>query len=295
MLSSGKKATLYTKKIKRVAVVYRPGTANALKLAQQLAHWLKENKVEVFSHPKQKFSPAVKKVEDPKDLDMAVALGGDGTYLQAVRMIEGAQVPLLGVNMGSLGFLTIHRAEELFELMQAALDGELEIKSRSMVKLGIRRAGKIVQQYTALNDLVIERGPNSHLIHIGIAADGMQINTLKADGLIVATPTGSTAYSLAAGGPILHPEVNALVVTPICAHALTSRPFIFPDNRKISFHLLGKAARAMLTVDGTKMAMLSARDEVIVERNKMDHLILRRVAHNFFSLLRDKLKFGERA
>lgn len=291
------KPTLFKKGVKRVAIVFRPDTTNALKMARELAVWLQKRKIEVRCHPKQKILPDIKKVQDAKDLDMVIVLGGDGTYLHAVRMIEGARVPMLGVNLGSLGFLTIHRAQDLYDLVELALNGGLELKSRSMIHLEVRRgtgAKKVTQKLCALNDLVIERGPNSHLIHLAISTDGIQINDVKADGLIIATPTGSTAYNLAAGGPILHPEVNALVVTPVCPHSLTSRPFIFPDGRKISFHLLGKAARAMLTVDGSKVCMLTTKDEVIVEREACDHLILRRPSHNFFTLLREKLKFGDR-
>ena len=297
-MASTLKAQLFKKNVKRVAIVFRPDTTNALKMARELSVWLKKRKIEVLCHPKQKISPDIKKVQDPKALDMVIVLGGDGTYLHAVRMIEGARVPMLGVNLGSLGFLTIHRAQDLYDLVEMAINGELELKSRSMIHLEVKRSNKSKQTTTqtmcALNDLVIERGPNSHLIHLGISADGMQINDVKADGLIIATPTGSTAYNLAAGGPILHPEVNALVVTPVCPHSLTSRPFIFPDGRKISFHLLGKSSRAMLTVDGSKVAMLTAKDEVTVEREPCDHLILRRPSHNFFTLLREKLKFGDR-
>jgi NAD+ kinase len=154
---------------------------------------------------------------------------------------------------------------------------------------------KTRQTFAALNDLVIERGPMSRLIHIAITVDKLPINAIKADGLIVATPTGSTAYNLAAGGPILHPEVDALVVTPICPHSLTSRPFIFPDDRKIQFSVIGQGTRAVLTVDGKKKATVGPNDEVWVERHASDHLFLRKVGHNYFSLLREKLKFGERA
>lgn len=289
-----KKPTLFKKKVKNVGIVYRPGTAQALKMARELALWLRERKIHVLSHPRQKISPQVKKMVKAEDLDMVVVLGGDGTYLQAVHMVNGARVPMLGVNMGSLGFLTINRAQDLYELVEMALDGNLELKSRSMIRGEIRRAGRVIHKFSALNDLVIERGPNSHLIHIGVSADGMQINDLKADGLIIASPTGSTAYNLAAGGPILHPEVNAWVITPVCPHALTSRPLIYPDSRNVSFQLLGRGARAVLTVDGTRLAMLSSKDEITVAREQADHLILRRPSHNFFVLLREKFKFGDR-
>jgi NAD+ kinase len=212
-----------------------------------------------------------------------------------VRRLDGERVPVLGFNMGSLGFLTVHRARDLFPMLELALDGQLELKSRSMLRVRVRAGDKDKDDFTALNDLVIERGPSSRLIHLALSVDKLPITAIKADGLIVATPTGSTAYNLAAGGPILHPEVDALVVTPICPHSLTSRPFIFPDRRRIRFAILGADSRAMLTVDGTQKAIIGPDDEVWVERHSCDHLFLRKVGHNYFSLLKEKLKFGERA
>ncbi len=285
----------FRKKVRKIAIVYRRNSPPALALARELAQWLQQRKIQVFSPSMQKISPRVKKLKSPNAIDLVCVLGGDGTYLEAVRMLDGARVPVLGVNMGSLGFLTVTRSQDLFSMLQLALDGELEIKRRSMIRVQVRNSGKVRHEFSALNDLVIERGSRSHLIHLSITVDRLPITAVKADGLIVATPTGSTAYNLAAGGPILHPEVDALVVTPICPHSLTSRPFIFPDKRKIQFSILGQAQRAMLTVDGIKKAKIGPNDEVWVERHSSDHLFLRKVGHNFFSLLKDKLKFGERA
>lgn len=292
---SNRRLNLYKKSVRRVAIVYRRGSNNAATLARELAHWLADRKVQVFSHPDQKIMPKVKPVKEPGGLDLVVVLGGDGTYLQAVRMLDGERVPVLGINMGSLGFLTVTRSQDLFPIVEMALQGKLEIKRRSMIRVQVRSEGKTSHEFTALNDLVIERGPLSHLIHISITVDKLPITSVKADGLIIATPTGSTAYNLAAGGPILHPEVDALVVTPICPHSLTSRPFLFPDQRKIQFALLGVGVRAVLTVDGIKKATIGPNDEVWVTRDSSDHLFLRKVGHNYFSLLKEKLKFGERA
>jgi NAD+ kinase len=286
--------TLYKTKIKNVAIVYRRGTPEALAMARELCSWLKERKIKVFSHPEQKVDGAVK-VKDPSSLHLVVVLGGDGTYLEAARMLGDTRVPLLGVNMGGLGFLTVSRAQDLYTLVESALGGRLELKSRAMLKITVRSGNKTRAEFAALNDLVIERGPLSHLIHIAMTVDRLPITSIKADGLIVATPTGSTAYNLAAGGPILHPEVDAWVVTPICPHSLTSRPFIFPDRRKILFNVLGKGKTAMLTVDGIKVGKIGPSDEVWLERHEREHLFLRKVGHNYFSLLKEKLKFGERA
>jgi NAD+ kinase len=292
---ASKQLSLFKKDVKKVAVVYRRGSNGAAVLARELAQWLLDRKVAVFSHPQQKILPRVKMMRSPKDIDLVVVLGGDGTYLQAVRMLDGERVPVLGINMGSLGFLTPTRSQDLYPMVEMALHGQLEVQRRSMIRIQVRNDGKVKDEFIALNDLVIERGPLSHLIHISITIDKLPITSVKADGLIIATPTGSTAYNLAAGGPILHPEVGALVVTPICPHSLTSRPFIFPDERKIQFSILGQGMRAVLTVDGIKKASVGPADEVWVCRESSDHLFLRKVGHNYFSLLKDKLKFGERA
>ena len=286
---------LYKQKVKKVAIVYRPGTPAALSLARELAKWFTQRKIQVYSHPSQKLGEKYKALKSPRDLDLVVVLGGDGTYLEAVRMLQGERVPVLGVNMGGLGFLTVSRSQDLYPLVELALDGKLEVKKRSMIRVQVRSGSKLREAFSALNDLVIERGPNSRLIHLSLVVDKLPIAELKADGLILATPTGSTAYNLAAGGPILHPEVDAFVVTPICPHSLTSRPFIFPDARKLQLSILGSDSSAVLTADGMKMTTIGPNDEVWVERDECDHLFLRKVGHNFFSLLRDKLKFGERA
>ncbi|MBX3021736.1 MAG: NAD(+)/NADH kinase [Bdellovibrionales bacterium] len=282
---------LFKEKVRRVVIVYRRGTPAATSLAKEVAAWLKERKLQVFSHPTQKI-PGLKRMSGKPDL--VVVLGGDGTYLEAVRMLDGERVPLLGFNMGGLGFLTVHRSQDVFEMLELALDGRLEVKSRSMLSVTVRNGGKS-QEFAALNDLVIERGASSHLVYFSLTVDRLPITAIKADGLIVATPTGSTAYNLAAGGPILHPEVDALVVTPICPHSLTSRPLIFPDQRRLQFSVLGSKNRAVLTLDGIKKATVGPSDEVWVQRHGCDHLFLRKVGHNYFSLLKEKLKLGERA
>lgn len=283
-----KAAKPYKKKVRKVAIVVRPDTKAALEAAEKVRGWFADRDIKVFGFAEQKIK-TLPSVEDPDDLQMVVVLGGDGTYLAAVRMLEGARVPLLGFNMGSLGFLTFTRAEDLTSTLKAAIDGKMELQSRAMIRV---KKGRDKKTYLALNDVVIERGSNSRLISIKVSVDGMQINSVKADGLIIATPTGSSAYNLAAGGPILHPDANAFVVTPICAHSLTSRPFVLPNDRVIVF---SNEEKAVLTVDGVQSASLAAGEKVTVQRDENDHLFLRKSGINFFSIIREKLKFGERA
>lgn len=282
-------------RIQNVVIVFRKDSPPAKKMAKELADWLKGKKVSCFSHPKQSIANDVPRWDHKRKIDLAIALGGDGTYLEAVRLMDGDSVPTVGVNMGSLGFLTVHRTKDLYEVVQMALDGQLERQKRSMLRIEVRRGKKLRGRFLALNDIVIERGRFSHLIHLGLQIDKQTIHTLKADGLIIATPTGSTAYNLAAGGPILHPLVEGFVVTPICPHSLTSRPFVFPDRRKMSFTLLDQKTDAMLIVDGVMEMEISHEDEVFIERDAREHILLRKPGHNYFLLLKEKLKFGERA
>jgi NAD+ kinase len=288
----------FRRKVRKVIIVHRPDTPRALQMAAELAQWFSKKKVEVFSHPQQKISHRAKTYPSAKALssiDLVVVLGGDGTYLEAVRILQGHRIPIVGVNLGSLGFLTVNRAEDLYKVLEKTLSGRMEIRPRSMLKVTLKRRGRKFKEWTALNDVVIERGSFSHLINISLYSDGQLISPIKADGLIVASPTGSTAYNLAAGGPILHPESKTVVVTPICPHSLTSRPTILPDDKELVFKLNDKPLKAFLTIDGQKYGEISAQDEVTIVRSGHDHFVLRSPEYNYFNLLREKLRFGERA
>lgn len=294
---------------KVIGILYRPSTALAIDKAKELSSWLRSQGSEVLTAPGQSLERGVRAMADRdlKRVDLMVVLGGDGTYLGAVRLLSGHTIPVLGVNMGSLGFLTETRVEDLFNAVMATLSGKMEMRPRSMLSIEVRRRGRVRGRYIALNDAVLERGSVTHLINIEIHNEKHLVGQVKADALIVATPTGSTAYNLAAGGPILHPDARAIVVTPVCPHALTSRPLIFPDDQRLKFQVLPptlkspeksssekKAPRAILTVDGARCGELTPDDEIEIIRNPIDHITVRKPAHNFFQLLREKLKFGER-
>ncbi len=283
-------------KINSIAMVYRtesePAESAAIKLTQKLT----KMGLGVYSHPTQKLPAPSEKYTDKTSVDLVMVLGGDGTYLEAVRMMQGKPVPFLGVNLGSLGFLTANRVEDLDEVVDLALSGEMALEERTLLEVKVvDGAQKMKSQWLALNDLVIERGPMSHLIHLGLEIGGLPVSDIKADGLIIASPTGSTAYNLAAGGPILHPAVHAVVATPICPHSLTSRPFIFPDDQTVTLNLIGEHQKAAITVDGLKTAEISGGEIVCVRKSHLKHWMLRKPENSYFMLLKDKLKFGERA
>jgi NAD+ kinase len=292
-----------------IAIVYRPDTPAALSLAKTLTTWLKERSYKVYTAPEQKLivgTALLKSSAALEKMSLMVVLGGDGTYLRAVRLLDGKSVPILGVNLGSLGFLTPTRADELFTAVDEALKNKMELRPRSMIRVQLLRKGRKKLEMLALNDIVIERGSLSQLINISVHSEKMLVSELKADGLIIATPTGSTAYNLSAGGPILHPESRVFVVTPIAPHSLTSRPLIFPDDIQLGFRMVSKLQadrptgrsskdRAHFVVDGVKVDDISQDDEILIRRHKVDHLMVRDPAQNFFHLLREKLKFGDRA
>jgi NAD+ kinase len=290
-----KKVTL--KKNKKIAIVYRIHSPDAVKMAKKVVDFLKNKKYFLYTAPEQKAiagTASIVSSNELKEMSLIIVLGGDGTYLRAVRLLRGHPVPILGFNMGSLGFLTSHPVDNIFDIINQTLKNEMVTQSRSRLQTTVKnKAGKKLV-FEALNDIVIERGSYSQLISTSVIFDGAFVNDIKADGLIISTPTGSTAYNLAAGGPILYPEARALVVTPVAPHSLTSRPLIFPDHQKLILKLQAQTSSAHLIIDGQKVMELSPEDEVVIVRCLKDHLMIRMPHHNFFNLLKEKLNFGDR-
>lgn len=283
-------------KPKNIAIAYRSQRTEAAKKAKELAAQLSKEGYRVFAVPGQDLGRSVPAFKDA-DLDrlhLMIVLGGDGTYLVAAKHLKDRTVPVLGINMGSLGFLTDNKLEDLDHALRLTLQGKMELRRRAQLHIEVMRNGKKRSQHVALNDAVIERGSTTHLINIEIHNEKYLVGNIKADALIVASPTGSTAYNLAAGGPILHPQARCVVVTPVCPHALTNRPLIFPDDQELSFRNLSADRSAVLTIDGVNCGELSPEDLITVVRHEVDHVMLKQATHNFFKLLREKLKFGER-
>ncbi len=292
-----KERKLTLKSNKKIAIVYRLHSPAAVKMSKKLAERLKLRRFQVFTAPEQKQIIDTKLLvssNDLKQMSLVIVLGGDGTYLRAARLLKGHPVPILGFNMGFLGFLTAHSIDDVFATVDQTLKNNMVIHTRSRLHTQVKtKSGKRLL-FDALNDIVIERGSYSQLISTALFFDKAFVNNIKADGLIISSPTGSTAYNLAAGGPILHPEVNAFVVTPVAPHSLTTRPLIFPDDRSLTLRLDMQTSVAHLIVDGQKVLELSHDDEVTISRSRTDHLMIRKPHHNFFELLKDKLKFGDR-
>ena len=285
-------------KFKTALVVYRPHSKEAFGLAQKLAFGLNEHHIKVFTHPKRPISLKKNKpfcfLKPSQKVDVAIVLGGDGTYLEACRLLDYRNTPVLGINVGSLGFLTEISIDEDFCFDKLFSKG-FETSKRTLLQVVVKEKTRTIFKREALNDIVIERGARSRLLNLEIQYDKQFLGDVRADGLIVATPTGSTAYNLAAGGPILHPEVQAFVLNPICPHSLTFRPMLLPDDKRLEIKLHSKALRmrASLTLDGQKALNLSSDHKLFITKALRQHLALKPEDFHYFRSLSKKLKFSE--
>jgi NAD+ kinase len=284
---------------KRVAIISKPGKPELAAIVPHLLEWLRAHDYDALVDTETasylKSSEVVKREEIAAHKPaFVIVLGGDGTLLAAARAVAHAQIPILGVNLGSLGFLTEVALEELYPTLVALHGDQCVTERRAMLYCQLVRSGKCVAEYTALNDVVAGKGTISRMADFDMFLNGVFITNYKADGLILSTPTGSTAYSLSSGGPILVPNVDAFVITPVSPHSLTYRPLVVHDSAQ--FEILVKTApdESYLTVDGQVGTPLRSGDRVICKKSS-DHVALLRLKHkSFFDVLRTKLKWGER-
>jgi NAD+ kinase len=226
--------------------------------------------------------------------NVVIVLGGDGTLLAAARVFARTNTPILSVNLGSLGFLTEVPLSDLYETLQAWCDGTAEIEPRSMMHAELRREGNVFQEWEALNDVVVAKGTIARMADFRVEIDQQFVASFRADGVLVSTPTGSTAYNLAADGPIMMPSVNAMVVTPICPHLLTIRPIVVPGESTVRVDIEGVPNETFLTVDGQEAVALQVGDQVCCRRSEFTTRLLRLHPNGLFNVLRSKLKWGER-
>jgi NAD+ kinase len=283
---------------KAAAIVSKPGKPELATVVPQLLQWLKDHQYKVVVDEETKpHAPGIEVV--PREqmasqpLNFVVVLGGDGTLLSTSRAVAKAGIPVLGVNLGSLGFLTEVPLDQLYPTLQAIENSCCNVETRCMVHCEVVRKDKVVSTYEALNDIVVGKGTISRLNSCDVYVDGEFVSAYKADSLIVSTPTGSTAYSLSAGGPIMMPTVNALLVTPVAAHSLTHRPLVVPDTSNIDLVVNTGEDDAYLSVDG--QVGMPVYDGDRVRCRKSEHQVkLLRVQGTFFDVLRAKLKWGQR-
>ncbi len=283
----------------RVGVIAKPDAERAPRVLRALIEWLEARGLSVVLDkeaaallPDQAVMTAVRS-DLPGQVDFLVVLGGDGTLLSVARAVGDLGLPILGVNLGGLGFLTAMTEEEMIPALEAFLLGRLVIEERMMLVARVRRDGRHLPEVLALNDAVIMKSAMSRIIDLAVAVDGQPATAYRADGLIIATPTGSTAYSLSAGGPILFPTMDAVILTPICSHTLTNRPIVLPASQRIEV-TLQTSQEVVLSVDGQVGIALREHDAVEVERAASRIRLVRLPQKPFFSVLRAKLKWGER-
>jgi NAD+ kinase len=239
-------------------------------------------------------SIAVPREHVPDGVDMVLVLGGDGTLLSAARLLEGTNQPILGINLGSLGFLTELGLEEIFGSLERVLEGEYTIESRVRLEASLHRAGEQIGHYQVLNDVVINKGALARIIDLETFVDGQKVTNYQADGLIICTPTGSTAYSLAAGGPIIEPTLDVFVISPICPHTLTNRPLVIPGGSRVELCLLSDSGAVFLTLDGQEGTRLKQGDCVRVRASDKRVNLIRTGVRNFYEVLSAKLHWGLR-
>ena len=226
--------------------------------------------------------------------DLIVVLGGDGTLLSVARQVRGRDVPILAVNLGGLGFLTEITLEELPEMLTRVFAGDYHTSTRAMLDVAVKREGEEIFVLSLLNDAVIAKDALARIINIETYVDNDYLTTFRGDGLIVSTPTGSTGYSLAAGGPILHPSLEQIVLTPICPHMLTNRPIILSREVIVQARLVSPDEKVILTLDGQVGLPLDYMDEVMIRKSAFSVTLIKSEARGYFEVLRNKLKWGER-
>lgn len=285
--------------MRRVAIISKPQKEELRHLLPELVLWLKAHGYEPLLDPVTANYVMDERVSPRTELaslnpELVIVLGGDGTLLAAARVFARTGVPILSVNLGALGFLTEVRLADLYTHLEAFGQECCAVEPRTMLHSELWRDGKLHCEHEALNDVVMAKGTIARMGHFSIEIDDQLAASFRADGVIVATPTGSTAYSLAAGGPILIPAVDALIVTPICPHQLTLRPMLVPGQSRILVRVEGIPDQTYLTVDGQEAIPLRIGDELRCRRSDYSVKLIRLGSNGFFDVLRSKLKWSER-
>ena len=282
--------------VRTIGLIFKQHDPRVPEIVADLVPWLHAQGAEVLldealARPVWNFAAAAHSEDLPGRADVVAVFGGDGTLLYAARLAAGSATPILGINLGSLGFLTEIKLEEARPAFQALLSGNYELEERVLLQVDVFRANRRVQSFRALNDVVINKGALARIIELEVTVDSQTVAFYRADGLILSTPTGSTAYSLAAGGPILYPTLDAFIITPICPHTLTNRPVVVPERSNIAV-MLRHGTDVMLTVDGQVGMPLEQGDHLSHYRADSTIRLVQPTGNNFFRVLREKLKWG---
>lgn len=284
-------------KIRSIGLCLKAEQPQAAEMLRGLVKWCEDRGVTVAQDPDCAHwtgAEALPRHQVVQHADLVVVLGGDGTLLSVARAAGTRQVPILGINLGTLGFLTEINVEETIAALEKVVAGEVEVQQRIRLDVRVLREGEEIGPYHALNDAVIAKTNISRMVDLQTFADDAEVTTYHADGLIVSTPTGSTAYSLSAGGPLLLPGTDVMVLTPICSHALTQRPLVLPAASRIEIRVHARGGEVTLTVDGQESLELHESDRVLVARSPHPTWIVSSPFRNRFEIMRTKLRWGQR-
>jgi NAD+ kinase len=283
---------------KSIGVISRPRRSSLHAVVPPLLQWLESRGLKVFYDEETASSLPIPtkglgREEVAAQSEILLVLGGDGTLLAAARVAASRGIPILPVNMGSLGFLTSFTVEELYPALEETLAGRSSMSARVMLRVQLFRGDAMIDQQHVLNDAVVNKSALARMIELELSIEGDFVCRYRADGLVLATPTGSTAYSLSAGGPIVHPGVEAFIITPICPHTLTDRPVVVRDSCCIDVKLTGSAESVFLTLDGQKGIPLESGDHISITRSPLSLNLIQPPKKSYFEILRSKLKWGE--
>lgn len=282
---------------KEIGIICKRGRPEPLEMVRELVPWLRRQGCQVILErdaARQVGLDGCPRQEIPLRVDMVIVLGGDGTMLGVARLVSDRGVPVLGVNLGGLGFITEVNRNDLYEVLEKVLTGCCPVEERIMLDAVVHRDKGRVAHFRVLNDVVINKGALARIIDLETHVDYSYVTTFKADGLIISTPTGSTAYSLSAGGPVLYPTLNCILMTPICPHTLTNRPIVLPDGYVITVNLRTESEDIYLTLDGQTGFALRQYDTIEVKKAACTAKFLIPCKRDYFDILRTKLKWGER-
>jgi len=286
--------------IRTVGIIARPRRQDIAVVVPPLISWLRAHDAKVVCDSETGGciggleAETLRREDLAAHSDLLIVLGGDGTLLSAARQAAARKVPILAVNLGGLGFLTTVSQDELYLILEEIFSNKHRVSERVMLQAEIIRDGTVVRQQIALNDAVLNKAALARIMDLELRIDGEYVTTYKADGLILSTPTGSTAYSLAAGGPIVYPNVAAFIVTPICPHTLTNRPLVIPDSVKLEIDFKAGDDAVFLTLDGQVGIELETGDHIVVKKAAEKLYLVRPAKKTYFQILRSKLKWGER-
>jgi NAD+ kinase len=282
--------------IRKVGIILKRQDARVRSIVSDIIPWLQSRQVDVFlDQDSSELRPpgicAVPPQEMAKQVEVVSVFGGDGTLLHAARLVGASGVPILGINLGSLGFLTEVKLDEVYGAFEGLLSGKYQLEDRVLLDVEVLRGKKLEAHYLALNDAVINKGALARIIELEVSVNSQPVLLTRADGLIISTPTGSTAYSLAAGGPILYPTLEAFIIAPICPHTLTNRPVVIPDRHVVEI-CLRHGTEVMLTVDGQVGMPIEQQDCLRIRRAPSTLKLVMPFGNSFFKLLREKLRWG---